>query len=344
MEGSDGNFYGSTLRGGGHDGGTFFKCTPAGGLTPLLSFPNVSGEGIEDALIEGTDGAFYGTTRAGGSNFLGGIVRVTTNGAMTTIASFNQTNGSRPLGWLTSDAEGNFYGTANEGSSNGYGCVFKVTSTGEIATLHSFNATDGSPEPGLTRREDGAFVGATIGPYPSFSGILFSITQAGMLTNLAQFTGVTIPVCRFAEDAAGNLFGTTIALYGYGMGTVFKLAPDGVLNTLLTFSETNGAYPYAGLVRAHNGDLYGATEQGGAYGYGTVFRLSPPLFLNFQQSGSTLILSWPTNSTGSMLQAATNMTGQAPWLDVTNVPSVVSSNFVVTNSILPPNRFYRLRK
>jgi uncharacterized repeat protein (TIGR03803 family) len=44
---------------------------------------------------------------------------------------------------------------------------------------------------------------------------------------------------------------------------------------LHTFSFTDGACPYAPLIRDASGTLYGTTLQGGAFGYGTVFRLDP---------------------------------------------------------------------
>jgi len=55
-----------------------------------------------------------------------------------------------------------------------------------------------------------------------------------------------------------------------------------ILTTLVTFNETNGALPMAGLLLAKDGDLYGTTYEGGAYmknsengvGYGTVFKIS----------------------------------------------------------------------
>ena len=44
---------------------------------------------------------------------------------------------------------------------------------------------------------------------------------------------------------------------------------------LYNFPWSNGANPYAGLVRDAAGNLYGTTFEGGAYGYGTVFKVDP---------------------------------------------------------------------
>lgn len=43
---------------------------------------------------------------------------------------------------------------------------------------------------------------------------------------------------------------------------------------LYSFSGTDGAYPYAGLVRDAKGNFYGTTLEGGAFGWGTVFKLT----------------------------------------------------------------------
>ena len=61
-------------------------------------------------------------------------------------------------------------------------------------------------------------------------------------------------------------------------GTVFALLNNGsgayTLDTLVTFTGSNGAYPAAGLSVDAAGDLFGTTSQGGAEGNGTVFELT----------------------------------------------------------------------
>ncbi len=71
VQGSDGNFYGTTYGGGCQsDGcGTVFKITPSGALTTLYSFCSQSScadGGVPNAgLVQAADGNFYGTTTAG---------------------------------------------------------------------------------------------------------------------------------------------------------------------------------------------------------------------------------------------------------------------------------------
>src|SRR5579859_2090076 len=45
VQGTDGNFYGTTYNGGANGGGTVFKITPTGSLTTLYSFSALSSNG-----------------------------------------------------------------------------------------------------------------------------------------------------------------------------------------------------------------------------------------------------------------------------------------------------------
>jgi uncharacterized repeat protein (TIGR03803 family) len=64
IQGTDGNFYGTTFDIGGFDSiGNVFQITPGGTFTVVHSFPYSSGEGYpEGGLLQDTNGTFYGTT------------------------------------------------------------------------------------------------------------------------------------------------------------------------------------------------------------------------------------------------------------------------------------------
>jgi uncharacterized repeat protein (TIGR03803 family) len=72
VEGTDGNFYGTTESGGNLNGGTVFQLTPGGVLTVLHTFcPQSSckdGSRPSSELIQAKNGNFYGTTETGGDN------------------------------------------------------------------------------------------------------------------------------------------------------------------------------------------------------------------------------------------------------------------------------------
>jgi uncharacterized repeat protein (TIGR03803 family) len=68
VQGTDGNFYGTTQVGGTWNAGTVFEITPEGVLTTLYAFcGGVCGWYPEAGLFQATDGNFYGTTTGGGS-------------------------------------------------------------------------------------------------------------------------------------------------------------------------------------------------------------------------------------------------------------------------------------
>lgn len=77
LEGSDGNFYGTTEL-GGLGSGTVFRITPGGTETVVYSFGANSGDGGNPfaELIQGSDGNFYGTTKAGGGANAGTVFKI----------------------------------------------------------------------------------------------------------------------------------------------------------------------------------------------------------------------------------------------------------------------------
>jgi uncharacterized repeat protein (TIGR03803 family) len=67
--GSDGNFYGTTTKGGTNDIGAVFRISPGGSETVLYSFGSQPNDGNEPlgGLVQGDGGNFYGTTLKGGA-------------------------------------------------------------------------------------------------------------------------------------------------------------------------------------------------------------------------------------------------------------------------------------
>jgi uncharacterized repeat protein (TIGR03803 family) len=300
IQGTDGNFYGTTAGGGANGHGTVFRITPDGTLTTLHSFAGTDGADSRAGLIQGTDGNFYGTTAGGGANAGGTVFRITPDGTLTTLYSFAGTDGAYPIAGLIQGTDGNFYGTTSGGGANGGGTVFRITLEGTLTTLHSFcsltNCTDGAaPLAGLIQATDGNFYGTTEEGGANFCkhadgsqgcGTVFKTTSAGTLTTLYSFCNLTKcmdgaePLAGLVQATDGDFYGTTGGGGANGNGTVFRITPDGTLTTLYSFCGlsncTDGANPYAGLIQATDGNFYGTTLAGGAYRYyGTIFEITP---------------------------------------------------------------------
>jgi uncharacterized repeat protein (TIGR03803 family) len=299
VEGTDGNFYGTTIAGGAHDGGTVFKITPDGSLTRLYSFCSqpacADGAEPEVVLVEGTDGNFYGTTDGGGvytchRQGCGTVFKITPGGALTTLYSFCSesacADGDFPQTALVQASDGNFYGTTAGGGTGGpcligfgpgCGTVFKITPSGTLTTLYSFcsesDCADGQFPHGLIQATDGNLYGTT-------------------------------------EEGGANT--CVIGSKNYGCGTIFRITPTGTLTTLYSFCSQSGCSdgegPVAGLVQDTNGKFYGTTVGYGTSVNGTAFSLSVGLgpFVESQPAVGTVGMA--VNILGNDLTGATGVT------------------------------------
>ena len=359
VQGTDGNFYGTTYNGGTNGYGTVFQLTTNGTLTTLVTFAIGTGGHPIAGLIQGQDGNFYGTTSFGGTNIGGTAFQVMTNGALTTQVSFNVSGngGNSPYGGLVQANDGSLYGTTELGGTNGCGTIFKLTTNGTFTSLYSFTGTNDGANPyaGLVQGSDGNFYGTTSSGGTNGYGTVFKFATNGTLTTLVSFgnTNGASPQAGLVQASDGNFYGTTSAggaytnQSGLGYGTIFKLATNGTLTTLVSFNGTNGAAPQAGLVQGVDGNFYGTTTQGGTNGYGTVFQLSaivpPPRFQTVTKVGTTLTLTWSATVGQSYQMLYKTNLNQPTWGNLNN--SLTATNLIMTTSdATGPDRqrFYRI--
>ena len=142
IQGTDGNFYGTTFL-GGTGGGTVFKITPGGTLTTLSLSPSLANPYAD--LVQAPGGNFYGTGAYGLGE--GTVFKMTPKGTVTLLHTFpgSPSDGTHPTPGLMLGKDGYFYGTTLEGGGPGDpGTVFKVSPAGVLTILHSFHGTDGA--------------------------------------------------------------------------------------------------------------------------------------------------------------------------------------------------------
>jgi len=308
VQGTDGDFYGTTNEGGANGVGTVFKITPGGVLTTLYSFcvQTACADGSFPAagLVQATNGTFYGTTGHGGAAIncpqgCGTVFKITANGKLTTLHTFCSQacdDGAYPFGGLVQAANGALYGST-------VSTVFKITPAGGLTTLHTFNSAEGSNLSGLIQATNGDFYGTAESGGAHGYGTVFKITPAGGVTTLYSFCSESgcpdggSPVSALVQATNADFYGTTpIGGIGSdydcssgGCGTVFSITPAGKLTTLYSFCTQNacadGARPLGALVQSTDGSLFGVTYEGGVsnpcpyvvylYGCGTIFKITP---------------------------------------------------------------------
>ena len=200
IEGSDGNFYGTTWKGGNNDEGTIFSLTTNGAVTTLLSLDDTTGVYPFAGLTPDADGNLYGVATQGGDYGDGTVFELTADGQFTNLYSFTGGNdGANPRAALLLGADGNLYGTTANGGTNGDGTVFVVSPDGILTPLVEFNGLDGAnPQTALVQASDSAIYGTTQNGGPTGDGTLFQIainsspqiiTQPG---NLSVFAGANV--------------------------------------------------------------------------------------------------------------------------------------------------------
>jgi len=125
--------------------------------------------------------------------------------------------------------------------------------------------------------------------------VLVQSTRAQSFSVIHNFTGGTDganPLNGLMMGAGGYMYGTTSAGGAYGNGTVFRLAPTGILQTIYAFQGgSDGSAPQSFLIADSSGRLYGTTSAGGAFGGGTVFRIT--------NNTKTILHSFGSGSDGS---------------------------------------------
>jgi uncharacterized repeat protein (TIGR03803 family) len=228
VQGSDGNYYGTTSVGGTSGDGTIFVVS-SGTFTPEYSFTgDADGANPKAGLVQGSDGFLYGTTYNGGTSTSGTVFRYNPASGFSPLYSFTGgPDGGNPQGTLVEGSDSNFYGTTFNGA-NGFGTVYRISTSGALTPLWDFSdgSDGGNPVAGLILADDGNLYGTTSTGGNGGAGTVFKITTNGVLTTLYAFTGGNdgaTPLAGLLQASSTSFLGTTSAAGGDSRGTVFSL-------------------------------------------------------------------------------------------------------------------------
>jgi len=330
VQGTDGNFYGTTYNGGTGGYGTVFKMTPVGTLTPLYSFDHTHGGQPHAPLVQGTDGKLYGTTYSGGTGGYGTVFKVTTGGQFTVLYNFDSTHGATPYGPLIQGTDGNFYG-ATYGGGLGSGVVFKITASGVLTVLHSLSSTTegGGVFAGLAQVSDGSLYGAALRGGSNSVGTIFRLTTNGafsVLHNFDRSTGDT-PEGTLLQHTTGILYGATIEGGSPNSGVFYSLK-----NGLKPFVRT---LPGSGKVGKSIGILgqgFNGTTQVSFGGATAAFNVSSDTYLTAAVPAGAITGAVTVTTPGGKLTSNQKfrvtpvITGFSPTGGTVGTPVVITGN------------------
>lgn len=352
--------YGMANNGGAGAVGTVFKLKTDGSEFSTLhafgyalarlreaGFPESSPMLVGDTL--------YGTAQGGGDCDNGLVYRINTDGSeYGHVFSFCFAQNHH---WTLSGlvgADGALYGCSAGGQGMFWipGTVFKVRTNGsDFSLLHIFSETEGLPV-GRLVLSGNTLYGTAFPGTDGGGGMVFKLnTEGTQFEALYRFSGGSDGTDPGGLVLSGTvLYGTTGRGGSLGKGTVFALNTDGTgFQTLYTFTGgQDGAFPKDELVWS-GGKLYGSTFSAGPSGSGTLFSLSvvdlPELIIHL--SGSSVRLTWPSETSGFSLQFSGSLGADADWKTVEFPPPVLVDRQCVV--ILPctttsPQQFYRLSR
>jgi uncharacterized repeat protein (TIGR03803 family) len=323
VQGSDGNFYGTTVGGGRYYEGTAFRITPDGDFTILHEFGSFAYDGLfpYGGLVEGRDGNFYGGTPAGGRNGAGVLYRMTTTGEVTIVHdfAFNFSSqfpvppapGARTFTNLVQGRDGMFYGITNANSVicfdgicdvGDYGVVFRITENGNYKVLYrfppgSFDSTSGYSPNTLMLAGDGNFYGTTVfgGGGQNPAGTIFQITPTGKITFLHSFHYVprggtgprdgAFPSEPLLDGKDGYFYSTILECPSNDC--MYRINSSGDFQVLYHFTQQEAESPN-NLVWGDDGFIYADAQGGGLLQYvsdGDVFSFNLQLLVPVSTDG-----------------------------------------------------------
>jgi uncharacterized repeat protein (TIGR03803 family) len=237
-------------------------------------------------LLDGK-GHIFGTTIFGGAAGEGLIFSLNAKSEFSILYSFlGAPDGSAPLAGLAEGSKDHLFGTASGGGTRGNGGLFEIGTDGNTYRFEPMSPALGEHlYGGLVQGTAGSFFGLAGAGGAFGMGAVFSVSPTGTIADFHSFAGGADGAGpgsgNLAEDASGNLYGTTESGGTGKYGVLFKLTPQGAETILYTFRGKNfGGFciqPNNSVALDSAGNIYGSTIDGSGPngGHGCVYKLSP---------------------------------------------------------------------
>ena len=130
--------------------------------------------------------------------------------------------------------------------------------------------------------------------------------------------------------------------FGINDTNLFSLQSRFVADDAMSTSPLIDISTYAGKTNVFFFGIMGGTSTNCTVQIEGVrfYTLAPPQ-LTITQSGTEILLAWPSSAGGCAVQSTMNLT-TPNWETITNMPIISGSNYIVTNSCLNQTMFFRL--
>lgn len=276
--------WGVTTSGGVHDAGTVFSVSlDDNTFRKEFDYDPITweeeeeyydyGETLQGSLIHGADEKLYFHSSTKNSSAYGGslfeIDYVTDIRHVEEIALH--------YGNMTLASNNTIYTSVN--SHLGPGVIDSYELHSRIwERMHVFTRSNGvDPGSELVELHDGYLYGRATEGGVNNAGTLYRMKYDGSGFQVTHTFETAVngqkPTGDLALGDDGFFYGTTMSGGLYGMGTVYKVKPDGTQYTkIFDFNGGNGARPMGGVIL--RGDvMWGTTSAGGVNNLGTIFKL-----------------------------------------------------------------------
>jgi uncharacterized repeat protein (TIGR03803 family) len=146
----------------------------------------------------------------------------------------------------------------------------------------NFDDSNGAEPYFLVQAKGGNLWGTTFGSGSTYCGTAYNVSPRGIFTSVLTLNcSTSFPDGNepqgLIQGSDGNFYGVTFFGGSNEQGSVFKLAPNGVLTILVSFDGSdgsNGSGPVGTLTEGNDGNFYGATYGGGNQN-GMIFKVTP---------------------------------------------------------------------